>query len=580
MFVQEVIRLRELIALHSRKILLVVVVAVIVWLVIPPIAMVLFSSVRSTQNSLPFEATGFTIANVINVFSSNVTYRLLLNTAWYAIGTLAVSLGLAVIFAWFLERTNVPFRRTMFVLVLSPMGMPMIIISMAWILLGNPTNGLFNVALRTLLRIDGTGPINVYSIPGMIVVTGLSIVPMVYIMISGVFSRVDPSFEEAGKTSGAGTWTIFRSISMPSLAPAILAAAIYFLVRTIEVFETPAMLGMPKGIFVFSTMIYYAVNPVLSGFPDYGVASTYGLVLLVVAIVLIYFYGRYVRHAERFATVTGRGYRPRLIDLGQWRFVPVILMSGYFVLAVVMPLLVLVWTSLAPQFVPISLSALLQLNLDAYREMLGYSFLWVAAKNTLIIATATATIGVFLVTLVSWLSVRGGIRGARIPDRVSFMILGVPGVVLGLALIFIYTALPLPIYGSIWIIVIGLLTVSVPFGTRLMSAAFLQIHRELEEAAATSGSGLWSTFARIVLPLLWPSLARGFLWMFVRSMRDTTIALMLYTVGNQTVAVTLWYLWVDAEFPLASAIAVPMVIVTTALTFLVAKQTMLVEGAT
>ena len=300
------------------------------------------------------------------------------------------------------------------------------------------------------------------------------------------------------------------------------------------------------------------------------------MVLLVAAAVLVYFYGRYVRRAERFATVTGRGYRPRLMELGRWKFVPVVAMSIYFVLTVAMPLLILVWSSLAPAFATISVSSVSLLNLDAYRRMLDYPEIRLSVKNTLIIATATALISMLLVTVGAWLSVRGGMRGSWLPDRLAFMVVGVPGVVLGLALIFIYTFLPIPLYGSIWIIVLALVTTSLPFGARLMTAAFLQIHRELEEAAAASGAGLSSTFFRILVPLLWPSFSRGFLWAFVRSLRETTIVLILYTVGNQTIAVTLWRLWMDqAELRLASAIAVPLMIVTTVLTFLVARQTML-----
>ena len=169
--------------------------------------------------------------------------------------------------------------------------------------------------------------------------------------------------------------------------------------------------------------------------------------------------------------------------------------------------------------------------------------------------------------------------GSSVPDRFAFIVIGVPGIVLGLALIFVYTAVPLPIYGTVWIIVLAHVTICLPFGTRLMSAALLQIHRELEEAAAASGATLWTTFFRVVLPLLWPSFARGFLWMFVRSLRDTTIALMLFASGNQTLAVTLWFLWMEeAEFAIAAAIVVPLVIVTMVLTLLVARQTMLVEG--
>ena len=568
------------ISLHSRKILLGLLSIIVVCLVLPPIGMLIFSSVRSTGSLLPFEATTFTLTNYTQVFSSGLTYRLLLNTAWYALGTIIVSMAIAILFAWFLERTDIPFRRTMFVLILAPMGMPGVIKSMAWILLANPANGMFNVILRSFLGMEGPGPINIYSIGGMIVISALSIVPMIYIMISGVFARVDPSFEEAARTGGAKTWTTFRHISMPLLGPAIIAAVIYFLVRTIETFETPAMLGLPRGIFVFSTAIYYATRGSVGGLPDYGVASTYSMVLMLIAGVLIYFYSRYIRRAERFATVTGKGYRPRLIDLGRFKYLPVVLMSGYFFLAVVMPLFILLWTSLAPPFQPMSFSTLLKFNLDHYRHILVFPYVFTAIKNTLFIATTAAMISMLLVTLISWLSIRGGIRGSWIPDRIAFMIIGVPGIVIGLALIFIYASMPIPIYGTTWIIILALVTMSLPFGTRLMAAAFLQIHSELEEAAGTSGAGLRITFFRIVLPLLWPSFARGFLSMFVHSMRETTVALMLYTIGNQTIAVTLWNLWAEqAEFALASTIAVPMMLVTTGLTYFVAKQTMLTGGS-
>ena len=569
-------RLREIISSHPREILLAIVSFVIILLILPPIGVLLLSSLRSTIDRLPFEAIGFTVTNYIHVFTSEVTYRLLLNTAWYAIGTVTLSVGIATFFAWFLERTNIPLRRTMFILILVPMGIPTIISSMAWILLASPSNGLFNIVLRELFGLGGgPGPINIYTIPGMILVSALSFVPVIYLMISGVFSRLDPSLEEAAKTSGAGSWATFRRVSMPLLSPALFAAAIYYLVIAIETFEIPAMLGMPKRIFVFSTVIYYAIHPV-SGLPNYGLGATYGVLLLGVASVLIYFYARYVRHTERFATVTGRGYRPRLIDLGRWRFVPVVLMSVYFIFAVGMPLLILVWTSLAPPYIGVSLSALSLLNLDAYREMLHYGDLWEATRNTLFIASVTASLAMLLVTVTSWFSVRGEIRGAWVPDRLAFVILGIPVIVLAMALMFIYASLPLPIYGSIWIIIIGLVTRSLPFGTRLMNAAFLQIHRELEEAAATSGAGLRPTFFRIVLPLLWPSFARGFLWAFARAMRETTTALMLYAAGNQTVAVILWFLWVEnGDFALASAIAVPLLMVTTLLTYFVAQQTML-----
>lgn len=570
--------LLESMAVYGRMALPWLTAAVVLYLVIPAIAILLFSSFRSTHDRLPFEATSFTLANFRQVFSSRLTYDLLLNSAAYTVGSVALGLGMATAFAWFLERTDLPWRRLLFVLILAPMAIPTIILAMAWILLANPTNGILNVALRSFLHLDSSGPLNIYSISGMVLVTGVRFVPMMYIMISGVFSRIDPSLEEAGSTSGAGRWTTFRRISLPLLTPALLAAVIYYLIVGIEVFEIPAMLGIPKRLFVFSSIIYYAIRPPTGFLPNYGLASTYGIILLLLASGLMYLYGRHTRETERFATVTGRGYRPRLIELGRWRYVPVTLIFGYFFLAVAIPFGVVVWKSLAPSFAKISYSTLSSLNFDHYRRMLAYPSLLKAAKNTVVIGLATSCITMILVTLVSWTSIRWKGMATALSEKLAFVILGVPGVVLALALVFTYISLPVGLYGTIWIIVIGLVTLCLPFGTRLMKAALLQIHRELEEAAGTCGAGMFSTFLHVVFPLIWPSFMRGFLWVFVRSISEATLALMLYSAGNQTVAVTLWYLWMDdGDFALASTIAVPMVIFSGGLAFLVAREAMLVK---
>jgi iron(III) transport system permease protein len=163
----------------------------------------------------------------------------------------------------------------------------------------------------------------------------------------------------------------------------------------------------------------------------------------------------------------------------------------------VMPLFVLIWTSLAPRFTAFSIDALHLLNLNAYRKLLGNADLWIAVKNTFTISFSATVIGMLIATLVSWLSVRGGMKWALLPERIMYLVLGVPGVVLCLALMFTYVSIPIPIYGTIWIIVLGFVIVSLPFGSGLMNGAFLQIHKQLEEAAAVSGAGLWATFTQI-----------------------------------------------------------------------------------
>jgi iron(III) transport system permease protein len=562
---------------HSRGILGAAVAIIVFYLVLPPLVTLLFSVFRSTKNVLPFEATEFTLRNIINVFGSPLTYELLRNTAYYAIGTVAVTLLLTTLFAWFIERTNMPFRRPLFVMIMMPMGIPGIMVAMAWVLLANPTNGLYNLALRELFALNGPGPLSIYTMAGMILVTATRFVPAMYMMISGVFARIDPALEEASRTSGVGTWATFRRISAPLLMPALLSAVIYFLVLSIEIFEIAALLGMPVQIFVFSTRIYYAVRGP-GGFPDYGLSSTYGLILLIIAVVLIYFYTYSVRRSEQYTTVTGRGYRPRLVDLGRWQYVPVVIISLYFLFAVVIPILMLIWTSLTPRFTAVSLSALSLLNFESYARLLDSPALLLAAKNTLVISTATAFFGTILATLASWLALRTRTLGARLAEKLSFVVLGVPGIVLALSLIFIYAFLPIPIYGTVWIIVIALVTVTLPFGTRLMNAAFMQIHPELEEASAVSGVGLLTCLRKIIIPLIWPSFARCFLYIFVRALRDATIALMLFAYGNQTIAVMVWFLWTEElDFAFACAISAPLTVLSIILTFFVARQTMLIE---
>ena len=243
---------------------------------------VIFSSFRATKGVLPFEATTYTFSNYVRVFTSKLTYTLLVNTLHYATISLTIGMGLAVAFAWFLERTNVPGRSVMVALVLTPLGVPGIVETMAWILALNPTSGLLNSTLRELLDLTTTkGPINIYSIGGMGFVTGLKLVPSAYIMIGSVMARLDPSLEEASLTSGASKFTTFRRITGALMRPALLSVLIYFGVQVIEMFETPALLGMPVGIFVFSTLIYNATHPSI-GIPDFGLASGYAIISLMI----------------------------------------------------------------------------------------------------------------------------------------------------------------------------------------------------------------------------------------------------------------------------------------------------------
>lgn len=543
--------------------------AAVVYLLLVPLGMLIFSSFRATKGVLPFEATSFTLSNYLQVFGSPLTYRLLWNTLSYGLIAMVVGLGLAMAFAWYLERTDARAPTALVMLVLAPLGVPAIVEATAWILLANPNNGILNVALRGLIGPGTDGPLDVYSVLGMGLVSGIKMVPSAYILLASMMARFDPGLEEASLMSGASPYATFRRITAALLRPGILAVIIYFGVLTIEMFEIPALLGMKRGLFVFSTLIFDATHPPM-GLPDYGLASAYASISLLIGIALIYLYHVNVRHQERFAVVTGKGYRPRRAVLPAWCK---LLFTGtvgiYFLVSAVVPFLVLVWASLGILYTPASLGSA---TLQYYLQLLNRPEMLRSVNNTLIISVASATLTMVLAFAISWLSLRTKSFASSWPDRMTILAIAMPSVVIALALMFFYTRFPLPVYGTVWIIIIALVTRFLAYGARVMNAAYLQVHAELEEASHLSGATLLTTIRRIVLPIIWPAVSRGWLWVFVHALRDVTLALMLFAVANDTIGVRLWLIWIEgAQFQLGAAIAVPLMLVSVGLSLMLAR---------
>lgn len=546
--------------------------AVVVFLVLGPLAMLLFSSFRATGNRLPFEATSFTLANYRTVVTSALTYKLLLNTVWYAAGSLALGMILALTFSWLLERTDIPGRRIMLAFIISSVAVPGLVGSMAWVMLANGTNGLLNVAIRGITGPREQGPLEIYSIWGMVFVTGISIVAPMYLMVSGTFGRMDPALEEAGRMSGASWPATLRRITLPLLKPGLLAAAIYYFLVVSELFEVPALLGMRHGIFMFSTTIYLAAHPI-SGLPDYGLASGYAMVSMAVALAFIWLYGRTLRGAPRYVVVTGKGYRTQPIRLGRFRYPAFAALILYFLCTVVLPFFALLWTSLLPFYALPSVAAVQRLSMANYSHLFSLPSLVPALQNTFIVMVATAFGTTVLASLVAWSSVRSIYRGSQAVERLTFLVAAIPAVVVGLALSFLYVSLPLPIYGTAVIIAIALVTRFMPFSTRVMSAALLQLHKDLEEAAQVSGANAFSSLTRVVAPLLWPSFSRAWLWVSMHAMRDSTLSLMLFVTSNGTVGALLWLIWTQyGDIGMAAALAVPLVLGSALLTFVLARS--------
>jgi iron(III) transport system permease protein len=533
-----------------------------------PAAMLIGSSLTAESGKLPFEATRLTLANYIQIASDPKTYELLLVTAVFTIGATTIGIAVAVFFAWLIERTDMWLRRAFFVAILIPMAIPNMIYAMAWIQLLNPNNGLLNMTLDKI----GLGflQVSVFSLGSMILIQGIALASHGYLLIAVCFRNIDASLEEQSHIAGRNIWGTTTRITLPILKPALLAATIFFAVVAMETFDIPVTLGLTSRIHVVSTQIYWSARPETGQLPDYGMASALSVLLVVIALVLIHVYQRQVRHANRFVTVSGRNYRPIRIALGKWRL-PLFILALLFVIVVVaMPLFMLVWRSLLRFYVYPSPQAVNLLSLNAYRAVFNDADVPRVLANTAVVACGSAALVTMLAAAIAWQVVRGAVRPAwrRSLNALAFAPQAFPSIVIGLALIFTYLWLPLPVYGTVWILVIAMVTKYLAYSTGTMIASQLQISSDLEDASKISGASAWRTYRRIIIPLLTPALAACFLWVAIHVVRELGLALMLYSLNSQVLSTKIWLLWENGRIADACATGVLTVAALLVLLFL------------
>jgi iron(III) transport system permease protein len=306
-----------------------------------PVAMVVLMSLRT---GFPGEGGPLTVANFVDVYSDPGTYEVLGNTLLFALGSVIVALIFAVPLSWLLMRTDIPLKKTFYVLLTVGILIPVFLRTIAWILLLSPRIGLLNQWLIEIFDLDGP-PLSLYNIPGMAFVQGVSFVPGAFFMFAAAYRSMDPALEEAAYTSGVGKLRTFLKINLPITFPAIAAVMVYLFMTGIAVFEVPAIIGFPARILVLSSLIYSSTSPP-TGLPEYGIAGAYGGIMLVAGLILACFYVRLVKEGKKFTVITGRGYHPREIALGRWKWAAIAFVLVYLSMEVFIPFLVLLWTSL------------------------------------------------------------------------------------------------------------------------------------------------------------------------------------------------------------------------------------------
>jgi iron(III) transport system permease protein len=524
-----------------------------------PVVMVVLMSLRT---GFPGEDVPFTLENFAEVYLTPRTYEILGNTLFFAVASVTITLLIAVPLVWILMRTDIPFKKTIYVLLTIGILIPVFLRTIAWILLLSPRIGLLNKWLQEWFALSSP-PFNLYSLTGMAFVQGVSFVPGAFFMLAAAYRSMDPSLEEAAYTSGVGKLRTFLKINIPITLPAIAAVMVYLFMTAIAVFEVPAIIGLPARILVLSSLIFTSTTP-STGLPEYGIAGAYGAIMLVLGLALAFLYVRLVKQGKKYTVITGRGYRPREIALGRWKWAALAFVFFYLSIEVFIPFVVLLWASLLPYLQLPSAEALSSLTLKHYIEIPTH----VGAKpfiNTLILMLAVPTVTMILSVLVSWVVIRTQVSFRGFLDTLAFVPHAVPGILMAVGLAYLGLAYRdyFPLYGTIFIIVVAHTINWIAYGTRTTNSVMIQVHRELEEAGRVSGASAPRVLGKIILPLIAAGVLNSWIWIGMLSYREVTMSLTLLTRNNVVISTVVWQFWGSGWIPQVSALGVILILFAT-----------------
>lgn len=538
--------------LDARYVTLAVAAVAVAYLALVPMGTMLYSSLRT--NFLGFLPGAWTLDNYGKTFSTAGFGSLVANSFLYAGATAILSTVLGFGLAWLVTRTNTPAKAFARIAALVPLIIPGILNTVAWSLLLSPERGPINVLLRNLHL-----PIfNVFSLAGMVFVQSMHVTPVAYLMGTASFASMDSSLEEASLASGASPARTFRVITMRMARPALLSAGLLMFIQTISTFEVPQLIGVPGRRYVFVSRIYSA----LQNFPpDYGTVGVLGMFVLVIALAGLLLSRRLGRSAS-VQTITGKGFRAAPQDIGRWRWLGLVGVLLFFVVAVALPLLMLIYSSLLPGYQLPSVAVLKHLTLDNFAQVFKQAGLIQSVQNSLITAVASAAIVTALSAVVSYLTIKTKMRGRGILDALATIPIAVPSVVMGVGILYWYLVAPLPVhlYGTLTILIVAFVTISLPYGMRYIGPGMGQIKDELEEAATASGASWGQTFRRIFIPLLMPSLLAAFLYTMIVAFREISAAIFLYSSGTEVVSVQIYDLYANGSYPVVAALGILMVV--------------------
>ncbi len=534
-----------------RRLAVAALVLLLAFLSLYPLSMLFYGSLHTTP---PGIAGTFDLAGYRQVFTWP-TAMLFANTVGISLIKTVISLLLAVLFGWIIARTNTPARGTLEVLITLPFFVPPILTAMAWGMLGNPQVGVVNLVWRWITG-SADPLVNIYSYGGVIWHMLQYSTPFLFLFIVEAFRSMDPALEEASRMCGASQWRTFRRVTFALMMPAVVTAFLLSFIRGLENFESPLFFGTPARIEVVTTAIYNSINH--QSIPNYQFASALSFAIMAMMFLLVLWQWRLLR-GKSFQTVTGKGYAPRVIDLGPWRWLTFAVCVAFFVISVVLPVGQLLLGSFFQFF---GFYQWDMLTLEHYRSVLSNTEVWRAFGNTFLLGLSGASATMVLGAIVAYISTRTRWGGRQVIDLLAWLPWMMPGMVLAVGFLWGFAFLPsfISIYGTIWALLIAYVALGTPIAVRVMSAAYRQLSFDLEECSRVHGASWWQTLWRILIALAWPSFAVGWVLTFFGIMRELSASVLLYSVGSEVLSVVLLRMWENGQAEAVSVIGLMMLL--------------------
>jgi iron(III) transport system permease protein len=506
------------------------------FLVVYPVAMLLLGALTNTNPVVDgFGVFDLSLANFITVLGNPNVHGALANSLIACTGGTALAVVIGLAFSWIVVRTNTPWRGFVAAASLIPLFVPPLVAGVAWSILGSPRSGLIN----TMLAWAGLDwRIDLYSMTGLILVFGMYYAPYVYLFTASALRNMDPSLEEAAEVAGIGPVRTLFTITFPLIAPAIISGMLLSFIVMLGIYGIPAVLGAPANISVLTTYIFKLTNwsP-----PLYSTAAAVAILLMVVTGALVLLQQR-VLAGRSFTTVAGKAFRPRVVELGPWRWLTLALALLYLFIVVVLPTLALVVAAFRRfLFIPTasSLFDMRHYSLVHFEAVFDNPLTMRSIWNTMEVGLTTALLGGLIAFAIGYTVHRSSAPARRAIDLVATLPVAIPGLVIGVAYLWAWIGLPGGLYGTIWILTLAFVARFMPDTMKSLSTSFLQIHRELEEAAWVCGKGRIGTIRTIVLPLARPGTVAAMTLLFILAIRELGSSLFLYTSDTMVMAVLL-----------------------------------------